>query len=131
MRTLLLMILAAAIGAVAAAQTTGALRQRSAYQRAVMDVMAHHAGALDRSLRAQRCSADATADDFTVMETMSGEIPQAFPDMMPDKHFAQLANDARTAIAGVRGNPPTECAGLRAAVAQIGQRCDACHREYR
>lgn len=131
MRTLLLLILAATIGAVATAQISGALRQCSAYQRAVMDVMAHHAGALDRSLRTQHCSATRTSNDFAVLTTVSGDIPQAFAVMMPDKHFAQLANNAHTTIADVGANPPTECAGLRKAVAQIGQRCDTCHREYR
>ncbi|MEO6967725.1 MAG: hypothetical protein ABI132_04605 [Rhodanobacteraceae bacterium] len=131
MRTLLLMILAAAIGAIAAAQITDALRQRSAYQRAVMDVMAHHAGALDRSLHAQRCTATTTANDFAVLGTISGDIPEAFPEMMSDRHFVKLANDAHATIANVRAMPPTECAGLRTATAQIGQRCDACHQEYR
>ncbi|MDQ2971558.1 MAG: hypothetical protein ABIY40_05500 [Rhodanobacteraceae bacterium] len=131
MRTLLLMILAAVIGAIAAAQITGALRQRSAYQRAVMDMMAHHAGALDHSLRAQRCAATTTANDFAVLGTVSGDIPQAFPEMMSDQHFAQLANGARTTIGVVGGTPPVECVGLRKAIARIGERCDACHREYR
>lgn len=131
MRTLLLVILAAAIGALAAAQITGALRQRDAYPRGVMDVMAYHAGALDLSLRTQHCAADETGKDFSMLEAMSGDIPRAFPDLMQDKRFAKLASDAHSFDREVRTAPPTECAGLRKTLAQLSQHCDACHREYR
>lgn len=131
MRTLLLALLAAVIGALAAVQVVGALRQRDAYPRGVMDVMAEHAGALDQSLRAQHCAAAATAKDFAMLVTMSGEIPRAFPDLMGDKQFAKFANDAHTFDQQVAIDPPRDCPALRKSFAQINEHCDQCHREYR
>lgn len=131
MRTLLLAVIAAVVGALAAAQVTGALRQRDVYPRGVMDVMAAHAGALDQAVRTQRCAVDATAKDFAMLVTMSDEIPHAFPDLMPDKQFAKFANDAHAFDRRIAANPPNECAGLRKAMAQIGEHCDQCHRVYR
>ena len=131
MRMLLFALLAAAIGSLAAVPVTGALRQRDAYPRGVMDVMAQHADALDRSLRAQRCGADRTAGDFAMLVTMSGEIPRAFPGLMADRQFAKFANDAHAFDRQAAANPAAECAGLRKTLAQVGQHCDQCHQQYR
>lgn len=131
MRTLLLALIAAVIGALAAVQVTGALRQRDAYPRGVMDVMAEHAGTLDHALRGQHCAADATAKDLAMLVTMSGEIPRAFPDLMGDKQFAKFANDAHAFDQQVAANPPRDCPALRKAFAQINEHCDQCHRIYR
>ncbi|HEX6613281.1 MAG TPA: hypothetical protein VF022_05400 [Rhodanobacteraceae bacterium] len=131
MRTLLLALLAAVIGALAAVQVVGALRQRDAYPRGVMDVMAVHAGGLDEALRAQRCTADATAGNLAMLVTMSGEIPRAFPDLMQDKQFAKFAHDAHAFDQQTAANPPRDCPALRKAFAQINEHCDQCHRIYR
>lgn len=131
MRTLLLALLAAVIGALAAVQVVGALRQRDAYPRGVMDVMAEHAGALDQTLRAQRCTAETTAQNLSMLVTMSGEIPRAFPDLMGDKQFAKFAQDAHAFDEQTATNPPRDCPALRRAFAQINEHCDQCHRIYR
>jgi len=131
MRTLLLALLAAIIGALVAFQVAGALRQRDAYPRGVMDVMGMHAGALDQSLRAQRCTAETTASNLAMLVTMSGEIPRAFPDLMQDKQFAKFANDAHSFDQQVAANPPRDCPALRKTFAQINEHCDQCHRIYR
>ncbi|MGH8212290.1 MAG: hypothetical protein ACREPP_03540 [Rhodanobacteraceae bacterium] len=131
MRTLLLVIIAAVVGALAAVQVTSALRERDAYPRGVMDVMAHHAGLLDQSLRTRRCTADATATDLSMLVTMSGEIPRAFPDLAQDKQFARFANDAHAFDHQLAVDPPKDCAALRQAMAQAGEHCDQCHRVYR
>ena len=131
MRTLLLAIIAAVIGALAAVQVTAALRQRDAYPRGVMDVMAVHAGALDRAVRLQHCPVETTAQNLAMLVTMSGEIPRAFPDLMQDKQFAKFADDAHAFDRQVASNPPKDCIGLRQAMAKIGEHCDQCHRVYR
>ncbi len=131
MRTLLLALIAALVGALAAVQVTAALRERDAYPRGVMDVMAMHAGALDQALKSRRCVADVTKDHFGMLVTMSGEIPRAFPDLMPDKEFAKFANDAHALDQQIAAEPPKDCAGLQKAMAQIGEHCDQCHRIYR
>ena len=131
MRTLLLALIAAVIGALAAFQVSAALHQRDAYPRGVMDVMAVHAGGLDQALRAQRCKAETTAGNLAMLVTMSGEIPRAFPDLMSDKQFARFANDAHAFDSQVAANPPRGCPALRRAFAQINDHCDQCHRIYR
>jgi cytochrome c556 len=131
MRVLLLALIAAVVGALAAFQVTAALRRRDAYPRGVMDVMAAHAGALDHAVRTQRCAAEATAKDLAMLVTMSGEIPRAFPDLMQDKQFAKFAQDAHAFDRQVAANPPRDCPALNKAMAQIGGHCDQCHRIYR
>lgn len=131
MRTLLLALLAAVIGALAALQVTAAMRERDAYPRGVMDVMAAHAGALDHAVRTQRCTAEATAGNLAMLVTMSGEIPRAFPDLMQDKQFAKFATDAHAFDQQVAANPPRDCPALNKTMAQIGEHCDQCHRIYR
>ena len=131
MRTLLLALIAAVIGALAAFQVSAALRQRDAYPRGVMDVMSVHAGALDHAVRTQRCTAESTAQDLSMLVTMSGEIPRAFPDLMQDKQFAKFARDAHAFDQQVAANPPRDCPGLNRVTAQIGGHCDQCHRIYR
>ncbi|MBS0431984.1 MAG: cytochrome c [Proteobacteria bacterium] len=131
MRTLLLMLIAAAVGVVAAVQITAVLRERDAYPRGVMDVMAHHAGALDESLRGRRCGADATSAHFGMLVAMSGEIPRAFPALMQDRKFAGFATQAHTLDQQFAANPPADCAGLQKALTQVGDHCDECHRQYR
>jgi len=131
MRTLLLAIIAAVVGALAAVQITGALRERDAYPRGVMDVMAAHAGALDQAMRTQQCATETTAQNLAMLVTMSSEIPRAFPDLMQDKQFAKFASDAHAFDQQIAANPPRDCAGLRQAMVQIGEHCDQCHRVYR
>lgn len=131
MRVLLLALMAAVIGALAAFQVAAALRQRDAYPRGVMDVMAAHAGALDHAVRTQRCSAESSAQNLSMLVTMSGEIPRAFPDLMHDKQFAKFATDAHAFDQQVSANPPRDCPALNKAMAQIGGHCDQCHRIYR
>jgi cytochrome c556 len=131
MRMLLLALLAAVIGALAAFQVSAALRQRDAYPRGVMDVMAAHAGALDHAVRTQNCGAESTAQDLSMLVTMSGEIPRAFPDLMQDQQFAKLAHDAHAFDQQAAANPPRDCPALNKAMTQIGGHCDQCHRIYR
>ena len=131
MRTMLLMILAAAIGALAAVQIAGALRERDAYPRGVMTVMAQHAGALDQSLRSRQCGADATALHLNMLVAMSGEIPRAFPALMQDKKFAGIATQAHALDQQLAADPPKDCASLQKAMWQIGGHCEDCHRAYR
>jgi cytochrome c556 len=131
MRTLLLALLAAVIGALAAVQIVGALRQRDAYPRGVMDVMAVHAGTLDHAVRTRRCTAETTAQDLAMLVTMSGEIPHAFPDLMQDRQFAKFAQAAHAFDQQIAANPPRDCPALDKAMAQIGEHCDQCHRIYR
>ncbi|HET9835829.1 MAG TPA: hypothetical protein VFP88_05730 [Rhodanobacteraceae bacterium] len=131
MRTLLLALIAAVIGALAAFQVSAALRQRDAYPRGVMEVMAAHAGGLDHAVRTQRCTSETTAPDLGMLVTMSGEIPRAFPDLMQDKQFAKFANDAHAFDQQVAANPPRDCPALRKTFAQINEHCDQCHRIYR
>lgn len=131
MRTLVLAIIAAVVGALAAVQITGALRERDAYPRGVMDVMAHHAGALDQAVRGRRCVADATANHLSMLVAMSGEIPHAFPDLMQDGQFAKFAQEAHAFDQQAMANPPRDCPALNRTMAQIGEHCDQCHRVYR
>lgn len=131
MRTLLLALIAAVIGALAAFQVSAALRQRDAYPRGVMDVMAVHAGELDHAVRTQHCAAESTAQNLSMLVTMSGEIPRAFPDLMNDKQFAKFAQEAHAFDQQVAANPPRDCPALRKAFAQINDHCDQCHRIYR
>lgn len=131
MRALLLFAFGLVIGALAAHTVGHTLRLRHAYTRGVMSVMQHHVAVLHKTVRSRQCPAHAADHDLTVMRTMANEIGPAFGNV-GDAHFTDLAKRLKTSLGDAKLKASTPgCAALAASLQDIGQRCDACHREYR
>ena len=130
MRALLLLILGLIVGAAGAGMVGNAIRLRHAYTRGVMDVMQHHAAALHAAARSGQCLAATTRQHLQVMSTMAGEIGPAFGNA-GDTHFSDLAQQLKDQLSAADQVASNECKALAVSVQKIGERCDACHREYR
>ena len=129
MRALLLLVLGLILGAMGATLAVNALRQRDAYPRSVMTVMAHHAGALHLALRARQCDAAASATHLGRMQVMTAEILPAFPGVDPP--FRDGVDKLRQSIDTAVAAAPRDCPAMQQALKPIDDACDACHRQYR
>ncbi len=126
MRHVLLFVLGLAIGAIATANIVGALRQRDAYPRGLMNVMQHDSGVLHQAARSNHCDA-ATTVALDQLRSLSAGIETAVYGADPaDPPFAEYAQKLRTAI------PSTlDCKSLATDLLNTDAACDACHRQYR
>lgn len=126
MRHVLLFVLGLAIGAIATANIVGALRQRDAYPRGLMNVMQHDSGVLHQAARSNHCDA-ATTVALDQLRSLSAGIETAVYGADPaDPPFAEYAQKLRTAI------PSTlVCKSLATDLRNTDAACDACHRQYR
>lgn len=133
MRSILLIILGLAIGAVAATTVGNVLRMRDAYPRAVMVLMRHHMSMLQAETRSGRCPADGTALHLRRLDAVSQEIEPAFAgaDGRVDPAFAKAAERLRRSFADGLARLPASCADLTRRMQTIGDACDDCHRRFR
>ncbi|HEY4091999.1 MAG TPA: cytochrome C [Luteibacter sp.] len=129
MRTLLLVVLGLAVGAMGATIAMSALRQATPFHDGVMAVMQHHMGALRANVRAKQCDAKASAARFVRMRQEAGDIGEAFPGM--DTGFGHAAGALATALDGAVAAQPATCEALVTALKPVGEACSACHQRYR
>ena len=126
MRLAILFVLGLAVGASAAANIAGVLRQLDAYTRGLMNVMQHDLDTLREAARANRCNAG-TQPALDRLRGLAGGIETAvYATEPPDPPFAEYAQRLRVAL------PATaDCRALPATVESASKTCDACHRQYR
>ncbi|MBL8298986.1 MAG: hypothetical protein JNN30_11660 [Rhodanobacteraceae bacterium] len=129
MRSLLILIAGALIGALVTFSMANALHQRNAWQRGVMNLLQHHLGELRRLQRTGSCSATLTAPHLLRMAQTSADISPSRPNEKPDYHaqaqrFLSLNHRLAT-------EAPSACPDLDAALQEIGNACQDCHRDYR
>jgi hypothetical protein len=129
MRPLLLVILGLVVGAMGATFALSALRQGTPFHLGVMAVMQHHMGVLRGNVRANQCEAKGSLAHLSRMRDAAGDIREAFPGMDASFYAGEhkLVTTLDGALAGTLGN----CPALAAALAPIGEACQACHRQYR
>ncbi len=131
MRSLILLILGLAFGAVCTAITINALAQRSAYARGVMQVMQHHYAELRNGQRTGRCDATAVAHAHEALRLLDDEIERSvYGDSTPEPPFREYADRLRSAVADL-GDGTKTCPQLGLVINRVGDSCDACHRQYR
>lgn len=129
MRSLLLILAGALIGALVAFSAANALHQRNAWPRGVMAVLQHHQAELRRLQRSGRCDAAAMATHFRRLAETGSDIAPSQPGEAPDfyeqaKQFGQLTQQ-------LAQQPPADCKALDAPLQQLGDACQGCHRDYR
>jgi cytochrome c556 len=129
MRAVLLIVLGLAIGIVGTVFAMNALNQRNPFPRAVMDVMAHHSGALRNAAKGQRCEAAANSEHLQRLLSTSSDIVPAFPGV--DQGFIDEANQLHTRLQAAVQAAPADCAALAAALKPVGETCQSCHQKYR
>ena len=131
MRSLILLVLGIAIGAITAFQVGTVWRQRDAYPRGVMAVMQHHLGALHQEIVAGQCPLAQSALHLDWLQRMAGAIPGALPQYSHDEHFQNFVHRLQGEIHDTQSPPANTCKALEPRIRTIGGACEACHVEYR
>lgn len=135
MRYLFLFLLGLVVGIVAVTMVLRAIEARKTTQdyfpRAIMRVLDAHTGMLEQSAQANRCAAADVVPQLQALRTLANDIEPAFGDLREDARFARHASNLRAVLDGALASPPLNCAGVGAALTQIGQACKACHQDFR
>jgi Cytochrome c556 len=129
MRAALLIVLGLAIGILGTVQVMNVLSERNPLPKAVMHVMAYHAGELKHAMEAQRCDAQSTRPHLLALQAVSSDIHPAFAGA--DPALFQIADKLRHAADAAVQADPADCPALAAAIEPVGEACQSCHQQYR
>jgi hypothetical protein len=130
MRYLICLIGGVLLGAMIALTVANALQRRNAWPRAVMTVMQHELGSARDAARAGQCTASEARTSTAHLALLGQDLERAL--LAPgasDRVFTQYANDLRDAVA--KAQAATDCPQQTAALTDVSNACDACHRDYR
>ena len=105
--------------------------RKDPFHESVMHVQQWHMGQLKANTEQNRCNATDTLPHLQALRTMADDIEPAFPDLRDDERFTKAASQLRAALDSARANPPLNCAGIGAAMQEIGAACKACHQDFR
>ena len=122
-------LLVGAVGVVMAMRAIDARKDH--FPESVMQVQQWHMGKLKANIDQNRCNATDTLPHLQALRAMADDIEPAFPDLTDDARFTKASSDLRAAIDQARANPPLNCAGVGAAMKEIGGACKACHQDFR
>ncbi len=105
--------------------------RKDPFHESVMHVQQWHMAQLKANTEQNRCNATDTLPHLQALRTMADDIEPAFPDLRDDERFAKAASQLRAALDSARANPPLNCAGVDAAMKEVGAACKACHQDFR
>lgn len=130
-RYLFVLLLGLVIGAAGTAYLMRMwLGEPDSFEHAVMQVMGAKSRHLHDALRANRCMASDVVPALQTMRAMANEIEPAFADLRDDARFVQHAGQLRGRLDAALARPPQDCATLKQLTAQVGESCEACHRDF-
>ena len=105
--------------------------RKDPFHESVMHVQQWHLGQMKANTEQNRCNATDTLPHLQALRTMADDIEPAFPDLRDDERFTKAASQLRAALDSARANPQLYCAGVGAAMQEIGAACKACHQDFR
>lgn len=130
MRYLVCLFGGALIGALVALTVANILRQRDAWPSAIMNVMQHQVGQLRDLAHGGHCTGPEVTAAMVHLELMASDIePALLAPGARDPVFSLYADDLRKKLAAF--NAATECQARSAALTDISNACEACHRDYK
>ena len=130
MRYLVCLIGGALIGALVTFTIASVLGQRNAYPRALMNVMQHELARARDLVHDGRCDAPETASVAAHLELIVSDIePALLAPGAHDRVFSQYAADLRKAIDAYKA--ASGCPARKAALTDVSNACEACHRDYK
>ena len=124
-----LFVLGLAIGAVLTKMWSDAMHKREAYPHGVMAVLGAQMAALDKSVKANRCTANDLQPRLQTLRAVANDIEPAFQD--ENEAFGKHASALRGAADAAQATPPADCAAAAATLDRIGETCSACHRDFK
>jgi len=131
MRSLVLLLIGLAVGALCTAIAMNALSRGTAYPDAVMTIMGQQMKALDGSIKQNRCASTDLTPRLQILRFVANDIEPAFGDMKDEARFVRYAGDLRAAADAALMTPPASCTAAVAAMANLDKACDSCHRDYK
>ena len=127
MRYLVCLFIGLAVGAISATTAASILGHRNAHPRALMRVMQHELGDAREAARSRSCADN--AGRLATLDVLAGNIATAIPHGdPPDRVFGVYVDDLRKHLATARAS---DCTAQGAALTEVANACDACHRDYR
>lgn len=131
MRALILLLIGLAIGIIGTGIVMNALGRQTAYSDGVMTVMGMQMKALDKSVKANRCTANDLLPRFQTLRAVANDIEPAFGPTADDDKFGHRASDLRAAADSALGMPLNTCAAATSAIHKVGDSCENCHQDFR
>ena len=130
MRYLLCLLVGLLAGALLASTAASVLQRRNALPRALMTLMQHDLADSRAATRTPACMTERLSAAQARLHFLAGDLERSMLAAgTRDRVFAQYADDLRAAIA--RWDAKTACAAQAQALIEIGNACEACHRDYR
>jgi cytochrome c556 len=131
MRYLVLLLIGLAIGIIGTGILMNALSRETAYSKGVMAVMGAQMKALDKSIKANRCTANDLLPRFQTLRAVANDIEPAFTPTSDDEKFGHRASDLRAAADAALMTPLSTCPAALAAVQKLGDSCKNCHQDFK
>lgn len=127
MRYVIVLAIGVLVGTLCALTAANVLGQRHAYPKAVMRLLQRQLGDA-RSAAVDGGCAD-NARRFVLLAAVTDEIGRALPSSAgPDRVFDQYLDDLRRAVSVAAS---ADCRAQPAALTDVANACEACHRDYR
>src|SRR5207342_2922801 len=131
MRYLILLLIGLAVGIIGTGIVMNALSRETAYSKGVMAVMGAQMKALDKSVKANRCTANDLLPRFQTLRAVANDIEPAFTPTSDDEKFGHRASDLRAAADAALMTPLSTCPAALAAVQKLGDSCKNCHQDFK
>ncbi len=130
MRYVVVLLIGVFVGAMLTVTAVNSLRQSRALPDSVMALMQYHLDEVRSDVVEKRCS-DAGAH-FNVLLAIAGDIEPAFlPTGGDDILFGRYAEQLRSRLQTAVSTPATECRTLTEQLGDVGDGCQACHRDFK
>jgi len=129
MRYLVLFLLGLAIGAALSVIAVNRIHEGQAYPHGVMAVMRAQMGALNGSIKQNRCTANDLQPRIQTLRSVANDIEPAFGE--DDERFIKHASALRAATDAALATPPGNCQSAAATLDRISETCAGCHKDFK
>ncbi|KAA2284452.1 cytochrome c [Arenimonas fontis] len=131
MRSVILVLIGLFLGVTGTLVLMNALRKGTAYPNGVMAVMSAQMGALNNSLKQNRCAATDLLPRLQTLRHLGNDLEPAFLPTQDDERFIRHASELRAAVDAALAATPSDCAAASVVINRIGGTCKACHDDFR
>ena len=131
MRSLVLLLIGLAVGAVCTLIAVNTLNRGTSFPHAVMGMMGQQMKAMDKSVKQSRCASTDLTPRLQTLRYVANDIELAFTGIQEEAQFGRYASDLRAAADAALMTPPASCPAAAALISKLGKACDSCHRDYK
>ena len=129
MRYVILFVLGLLVGAALCSIWLKRHYEAEAYPHGVMAMMRAQMGALDKSVKQNRCTANDLTPRFQTLRAVANDIEPAFQE--DDELFVKHAAAMRATADAALMTPPGNCQAAAATLDRLSESCSSCHRDFK